>query len=343
MQQWVDDFIARELGAGCAERRAHNLRHLLDRFARWHDRRGLDPRDLTPGVIDEWWVSEEVDGIAANGRKLTSATKAGYRSNFNLFVLRYLDGQRKVHDPRGLAQAIARVKPRNRKRNWIASAEMDLALRATRHPWDRIVLALHMFTGRRQVELRGMRVADVKLATNEIRWWNSKSNREIVLPITPRLGAELRVWLAWYAEQCGPLTPGMYVIPARRSGGKGGSRYTFWPNKMHGDLGRIVGPYIEPYLPEGLRYDGKSHCLRRSAAHALLEHLLSIGHGDPLALVCAFLDHSSVTITERYLNVNYRTVQLSEILRGADFVPDPHMAGVADLSAARVARAAGGD
>lgn len=315
MQSWVDDYLARRAAQGAANQTLQNAKRVLRNLAHWVDQvKRIDPRDLNPILLDEWWYAPE--GLNVKGAQYSSNTWVQYRCIIRTFASRHLDRLRLVNDPRGLMEAIDGVQGIRSEKHWLTVSEMDEIMDTVDDPWERIILALLTQHAPRASSVRRLRLRDIDQAGGNINWWNVKKRRPYGLPILPRLQQELRTWLNHYGSQC-DLDGDCYVIPQRNRS----RRELYRPYRSHGDIGRIVGPYAEPFMPEGARYDGKSHLFRRSAAYAMVEYF----GDDPAGLEYAsvLLDHATIVQTMVYLNLDLRKMRFRAAMRGRDFMPEP--------------------
>ena len=180
------------------------------------------------------------------------------------------------------------------------------------HARERIYIALGLYTLLRQSEILSIRIKDVNLELNTLNVVLHKTKERDQMRIVPELRAELRKWLTYYTDECGPLRGDWYLVPTRRPAG--------WNEGPDGAMtirrrDRLV-PHIRPrtmhanvqrVLTEiGWDVQGKhcgSHTLRRSAARSLYQELVAEGVDDALRQVSAWLHHKSVLMTELYLGL----------------------------------------
>lgn len=198
-----------------------------------------------------------------------------------------------------------------------AEAVLETALR---HPRDRMLVALGLFVGMRESEMRELRVGDVNLATQLIDFKRQKQRgRRMRIELNAFALAEIRRYLEWYEKGYGPLTPDMYLVPARmRGAGRSNLRARdggYWPLLPHKKASTFQ------YIMKGiLRRMGKApaqgqglHMLRRTMGNAMIAANADIRD------VQAALGHSSVTVTEGYLDINEQQKRLRNRYRDPSF------------------------
>lgn len=185
------------------------------------------------------------------------------------------------------------------------------------HPRDRAAVALGLFLMLRQSEIATLRIRDVDLQARRIEVEIHKTADRDSMPISSELDAELRTWLTTYVRLAGPLQPDWYLIPSktripdrRRPDGtwERSTEQALRPYRQTTHLEDIVKRALEGIGYEVRDTNGRSrqegfHTLRRSGARAVYEELRSAGYDGAMARVQAFLHHSSVTMTEKYLGL----------------------------------------
>lgn len=109
----------------------------------------------------------------------------------------------------------------------IFTALLDAA--GKRHPRDRVVVALGLYAGFRESELKALLVSGVdfdntlsakgvKIPAPEVRVFRQKQQAWHAVPMHPVLLKELRRYLTWLEEHHGALQPDWYVVGSRLSG-----------------------------------------------------------------------------------------------------------------------------
>jgi hypothetical protein len=149
----------------------------------------------------------------------------------------------------------------------------------------------------------------------------------------------LTEWLEIYAEKVGEVKPSYYLFPAREFNMQ---RYCpiaqklvprpegielLLPTKKLSKPERIVRHALQelgyPAVDEDSGEVNRQglHILRRSGARALFDALREEGYGGSLQRIRTMLHHTSVTMTEKYLDINIETDQRDEKFRGQELFP----------------------
>lgn len=206
---------------------------------------------------------------------------------------------------------------------------LDLA--GERHPVERIVFAIALYTLCRESEVGALHLRDVNFEACDLAVWRKKRQRHTTSPISPEMEEELVTWLTWYAEHTGYKDwrdmvaehGDWYLVPKR-----------LWSIVRHED-GRKIGAKVisgvDPTQPIG-RFEGVikrvldglnvrttetgravnhvgegTHTVRRSGARALFLILSAdpeIGSDRALIMVAAMLDHDDPRVTLIYIGVD---------------------------------------
>lgn len=224
-----------------------------------------------------------------------------------------------------------------------------LTVAETRHPRDRALTAIGLYSGQRSVEYKAARVSDLERGEDGVIEYltvtRTKVHDQMRVPVCSELADELERWLDWYKTNAGDtfgnLPPNAYLIPARKRIGT-----------RRGPGGRIVTPGpdtpVDPYTP--LQDPGKvmsailtqagwyqrgegAHTLRRSVAVALYEEDLERGYSAALETVQHFLGHASAATTEGYLGVDIGRKRLDDRMKRRHMLrrnaqPDTHSGNV---------------
>lgn len=204
-------------------------------------------------------------------------------------------------------------------------------LDAARHPRDRIVIALGLYTFCRSSEIVTLRVDDVDYQRNTLEIYRWKTQQSDSLPVCTELKEELLRWEAWYGTALGGLQPGWFMVPALDQLPMVYNPSTRLLEPSEGiqmpvptrKLGHAYHPV--QYALNVLGYDTHrtgGHTLRRSGARALFDRLRSEGYDGALRRVAAMLGHRDTKVTEKYLNVGVERMQRNEMLAGKSMFPD---------------------
>lgn len=212
----------------------------------------------------------------------------------------------------------------------VPAAQFPRMLDSARHPRDRMVIALGIYLLHRASEIQEYRVGDVDLAHGAMSARLIKTGGEDTMPIAAELDAELRRWLTFYAEQCGPLQPHWRLVPAKT-------------RPSVSDMGNPLLAQLKPTVPVGqperviqralvaCGYEVRDsegrptrdgvHTLRRSSARALFDRLSEDGYDNAGRIVQSMLHHSSFRQTEVYLGITLDSKHRDDILRGKEMFP----------------------
>jgi len=217
--------------------------------------------------------------------------------------------------------------------------EFDDLLETARTPRDRAVMAIGLFLFLRASEIRSLTVGDVDLKAGTINVTVWKTKQRDTMPISEELHEELTEWLEVYAEKVGPLKSSYYLVPGRKFQM---ARYCstakqlvaldegieiLRPTQKLGKPERIIGHTLRelgyPAIDETTGEVNRQgiHILRRSGARALFDALREEGYSGALQRVRAMLHHTTVTMTEKYLDLDVETDQRNEKFRGQALFP----------------------
>lgn len=230
-----------------------------------------------------------------------------------------------------------------RPKHYVPAGQFGRMLDASgqRHPADRAVMALALYTLGRRGEIAGLRLKDVSLRDGTIQMYRQKRRHWTAVAICPELEAELLAWLHWYAQATDCLSaavmmdrhPDWMLVPRlepipERSGETGqftGSvtGYALEPGSQQQHMERIVkralGDLGGVKTPDGktVRFLGEGmHTVRRSGARAMLDHLSgSLGQDRAVLQVATMLDHEDPKVTLLYIGMNQERDALNEFLR----------------------------
>lgn len=296
---------------------ANNLRHMLAHIG------NVKMRDLSRDhMFDYFYGSKGRINHVVRGVPLAASTFNAERGRIAAFLNWAVDeGYMQVSPLRGVERR--RVGTRERLR--LSPEQMIDLIERTEYPRDRMLLSLGCNTGLRAHALAALRVGDVDLDRGYIRSYSSKTDNHKLHPITLELDRELRTWLTYYQNECGPLDPGWYLTPARWRlgraapvGGFEGSVTVLRPTEPVGRPIRVVHQALERI---GLDSEGAGfHTLRRSSGRAVFEAAVADGDARAIHVAREFLDHSNAAMTELYIGTNHEKQRLEETLKGRAFL-----------------------
>ena len=226
----------------------------------------------------------------------------------------------------------------------VPARDFPRLLAAAKHPRDRIFLALAIHLRLRSNEISRLRVGDVDLQAGMIRCQISKGRRGKVRikdkPISAELDAELRRWLVYYQEQCGPLGPSWFLAPA-----KYGPSWANDPETGHFVRGTSPGDRLKPTIchlrkteqmaqqvlvacgyPIRDPVTGKSngegmHTFRRSGATALYDLWVEQGEADADTLIMEDLNQKDLKMTLHYIGRPRGRKRLHNLIAGKVVFP----------------------
>jgi integrase len=206
---------------------------------------------------------------------------------------------------------------------FIRGEEFPRLLDAAVHPLERIVVAtgLEIFT--RASETRALRVGDVDLNTGRIVVTVLKTKERDAMAISDVLGTELERWLSRYAAVCGPLEPEWFLCPRKVQAepyGRAGHRTRLIPTAFLSQVHTVVQDALcaAGYPAEEGSREGE-HTLRRSGALRMYRELSARGHDNAIRLVSTALHHSSITMTEEYLDLRLDRVLRDQVMAGTRY------------------------
>lgn len=272
---------------------------------------------------------QHVDKMFAAGT-WSPRTRNLYLGNLSLFFkyCRRMRWMPKDYDP---AEGWDSVNVPRKEALRIPPEEFAALLDASRHPRDRALIALGLFTFCRSSELVTLRVDDVDFKENTITVFRWKTGEADTLPLVTELKDELLTWMNWYGEAVGGLQGSYFLVPA------------LYPREMEYDAqsgllrpsrgiqrprpNKQMGHPYEPvqYALNALGYDTKQtggHTLRRSGALALFQRLRSEGYDGAIRRVGSLLGHKDTKMTEVYLGIGMERLQRNEMLAGKPMLPD---------------------
>lgn len=208
--------------------------------------------------------------------------------------------------------------------------DFPVYLDMTTEPRVRALSAIGLYLFLRAGEITSLRVRDLDLQAGTIAVTIHKTGDADIMPISRELDRELRRWILAYEAECGPLQPGWFLVPARIQAGWGEHKLN--PGAPISRPQEIIRSSLDAY---GINQRWEAiHCLRRSGARALFDHLSAQGIDGALEIVSATLHHSSVVMTERYLQITHSRAKRDLLLKGQDMFPSQAAANVIPIKRA---------
>lgn len=269
---------------------------------------------------------------AESARGLQAGTLNGYISITSAFS-RWCRGRgHMLPDQDPIAGRRYRKDP-PKKKNYVPISQFPALLDAAQetHYRDRAFIATGLYTMLRASELTALTVGDIDLDSGELYARIFKTSDTDAMPISAELDRELRTYLTRYSEECGSLDPKWLLFPALEQDG-----FRTW---RMGTSRRISKPEdITRRALTKIGFEDKRigiHVLRRSAARGLYEELLDQGYDGAIREVQAWCHHASVTMTERYLQLELDRERRNKRTRGKTMFPSLASEKVVNIREAR--------
>lgn len=176
---------------------------------------------------------------------------------------------------------------------------LDAAGEGELGPRDRAFIAAGLYLMVRQSELINIRIKDLNLEHDEVDVLIKKTKDRDVLPVSSELHEEMERWLEFYRQQCGPLDGDWYLFPAVRVIG-----FHEWALNPTAKISRSQDIIRRALMRIGWKDKWIGvHVLRRSAARARLDENEALGYDAAMREIQSWLHHSTITTTERYLQM----------------------------------------
>ena len=213
----------------------------------------------------------------------------------------------------------------------LGSHEFTPFLQAAQNPRDRMLAALGIYLFLRGSEAVSLRVRDVKLDSGTIGVTVYKTHDYDIMPISSELDAELRRWLQHYQQQCGPLQPDWYLVPAYQA-----KRFDPQLEPTH-KISKPEEPIKRTLTAYGWTdtYWTGCHLLRRSGAREWFEELSEHAIDSALRILLEHLHHSALAMTERYLGITADRAKRDRLLKGEQMFPSVAETNVVHLRRAQ--------
>lgn len=166
-------------------------------------------------------------------------------------------------------------------------------------PRDRAFMAAGLYLMVRQSELINIKIKDLNLEHDEIDVLIKKTKDRDTLPVSSELHYEMERWLNHYRQACGPLDGDWYLFPAGKMTG-----FHRWEINPTAKISRSQDIVRRVLMRIGWKDKWIGvHVLRRSAARARLDENESLGYDAAMREIQSWLHHSTITTTERYLQM----------------------------------------
>jgi integrase len=243
-----------------------------------------------------------------------------------------------------------RTRPRAVPREWrgFPVSKVPALLDSAQHPRDRMLLALGCFLLGRSIEFTILTVGHVDLDSGYINYKITKTGKRDMLPICEELDEELRRWLKVYTEECGPLDPNWYLVPAKTPPKMNGDRQMDQSTVRLAPTRKLLEPYVVAHSAlsaigfplrdaDGRRLNEGMHTIRRSMARGLYEQLRDEGDVNPVETVRSMLNHATEKQTRDYIGLQSERIHRDSRLRGKAMFPGLRGENVRVLGPVRMA------
>jgi integrase len=324
LQQAVDEYLHSRKAQGYRAGTINNDRRRLTKLTQLIG--DVDCRKITHKHIDHTMTRL----AATNG----PGSLGNYHATYTKFFrwCRSRGYMKPDQDPMAERRAPKHV-PRPRQIIPVTAFPGLLDAAGARHPRDRAIIALGLYTAARQSEIRTLRIRHLNLDTGELEIFQHKTQTFDVMPVSAELDTEMRVWLTWYTQHAGPLNPDWYLVPARKHmSERKGDRFVSSPdaplqpasmvNNMHELVNRALGDIGFPLVDEhGRSLREGVHTLRRSSARAIFDTLSARGYDGAARTAQTVLHHASMAQTERYLQIGPDRAARDKLFKGKRMFP----------------------
>lgn len=270
-----------------------------------------------------------IDQIFSNaGWQASTANQ--YQSSFRLFF-DWCRANRVTplnHDPM-VGWKPVRVERKEKLR--IPVDEFNDFLEAADHPYDRMVVALAMYTLCRGSELTPLKFSDIIDLDSKkplLSIYRCKGKEADVIPIPEELQDELHIWMRWLTANAGIVQSDWYILGRRDN--NGGVDPTLLSRRPYRAVQRVLKKLGYPIERNGV------HTLRRSSSRAAFDLMRDNGYDGALLRVSSMLGHRGGTrITEKYIGLELEREQRNEQFAGKVMFPNakPAKADVIDFPA----------
>ena len=203
-------------------------------------------------------------------------------------------------------------------------------LNAARHPRDRMICALGIYTFCRGSEIQTLTWENVDLARHSLGVYRHKTRESDTLPISTELAEEIVRWQNWYRRDRHEIRGNWYLTPSKAPNP---TRYNPTTRRIEvtGEFATLRPDRVatHPYRSVQralavLGYDTRGegeHTLRRSGARALFDTLREQGYDGALMRVSSMLGHRDTRVTERYIGLSLERQQRNEMIAGRIMFP----------------------
>lgn len=222
-------------------------------------------------------------------------------------------------------------RPRATKsREWTrySADQLRALLQAAPCERSRIALSIAIYTAMRVEDIRMLRAPAPDLSEGWLAAWINKSGIFDFKVIAHSFEDDMRRYLRWLYERAdGAITAEDYLLPGYPAGFRGGGNYNpdLCDFSKPISKGTLDERYVEARDRAGLPHLSRErwHTLRRSSGRLFFEAASGNGYDMALRMTQAFLNHQSVTTTERYIGLDIAYAMRDEFLREYDLLAAP--------------------
>ncbi|MER5252942.1 tyrosine-type recombinase/integrase [Streptomyces sp. NPDC002855] len=193
---------------------------------------------------------------------------------------------------------------------------------------SRIAISIAIHTAMRIEDIRTLRAPAPDLADGWLSTWIHKSGIFDLKVIANSFEVDMRQYLTWlYSQADGAVTSTDYLIPGYRTY-SGFNTGNFDPDTAPCNMSRpfskgsLDNRFLEARDRAQLPYLTRErwHTLRRSSGRLFFEAASDRGYDMALRMTQAFLNHSSVKTTERYIGLDSAYAMRDQFLREHDLL-----------------------
>lgn len=315
----IEDFAGHRASLGIAKTTLKSERVVLRKFL-----------TITGNILVESVQEVHIDTYFTTAARTRSARSLGVDTTVLRTFFSWAERTKRL-GRNGNPMAFRRP-PKYAPREWrgITVSKVPALLDSAKSPRDRILLATACFLMGRSVEFQQLRISNVRLDTGDVSYQIPKTFKTDLLPISEEYDEELRRWLRAYTEECGPLDPNWYLIPAQSQSRLQGYRLVapqhLLPTRPVKSTHRIAQYALEavgyPVRDEtGKLLNEGMHTIRRSMARALYEQLRDEGDPQPVETVRAMLNHSTEAQTRGYIGLQSEREHRDARIKGRAMFP----------------------
>jgi len=261
----------------------------------------------------------DLDAVLAERRDggAGERTLNGYKSTLRLFCgWLAAVGYTKTNIASHLKDGKGVTPKSKRKPLTVQQLKKMIELAEAQHPRDAMTLLLFSYTACRQSEVINLRWRDVDMEGRALNIYRPKMTDYHTVAMSPPLFEALEKWRKWVEEHHGEVKGTWFVVPARAHRGfveglpyKMSAEWPLVPEKRQTRTLQTVKRLMVAVGVEDMVGKG-THTLRRTAANLIVEKA-----GGDVRAAQFLLGHSSLTMTEKYLDVDAAAAKYGAMMR----------------------------